>query len=934
MGAVTQVGSISNVLYTTNRTKTFAIGSGAVAGDLFVVRYHAMGANTLTAEDIAMLVDVEESAGSGTFILRTLLYSRVLTAADITQATVRIQWPSSVFKHSGGSAKTYRNTRATTAEPGSWLESHEFDAQSSNLVATGPTITNLSATALLERSYICRLSTSASGTYSTSSTIEFDDENSSLGGGVTSEALTTAGSNAAETYTSGNFTDYALGLSYLVVPPTEGRAKTGLVLGGLSAATSDRDGRSKTELALGVRNTYSKTERSNRAILAIGALATYTAQHSTTAKIGLQIGVRKASPGHPLHATPKIEIAFGIAPGVDPDPSDWIDVTTSFWEKAGPIITTRGSRHSTNQADAGQIQLALDNREREFEPDYSGSSHFPFVRKMAQIRITATYKTIVYGIWRGYVQTFKPQWPKTGTAAFTIVLGADMIDRLALLDVTLSTVDELTADSPVGWWQLDEIAGSTATDSGSGGNDGTIAGSVVVGDLALQPGSTRLAAQFNPATWLTVSTGVDVGNVAALVLTGNLTLLATIKTASVDTDVAHATYGHNVIECADRSSPSIITYHLGFWPNGELQYRHEGAILVLSDPTVDPDLSDGETHRIAITRDISTRTIRAWIDGAETSLSGLIYAVDALPSSVATNELGICERVHDGASGMAFDGHAQDIAIINNVLSDGRIVAIQSGTLDALPAETTSERITRVADAVEIPAALRDFEVGETDLQSSALGDSALSIMQNAAKTELGLLAVDRNGKLIFHARSHRSKQSSEATFGDEGTELRFVAIEPNDSNELLRNEATGQRTGGQEQRSIMPESIAIYDARLLAVGTITPLTDADVVNVLDALVGRFADPVFVAYKLVIRPSIDPGRLWPVVLDLELGDRIQVRYQPVGPAGRLDLEMFVEQVRHEITFRSWQTVVTLTPAKHSFFSLDTSRLGEATQLGY
>jgi hypothetical protein len=74
---------------------------------------------------------------------------------------------------------------------------------------------------------------------------------------------------------------------------------------------------------------------------------------------------------------------------------------------------------------------------------------------------------------------------KTYIARDQAFYGKVKIDELSLYDIELTdsnvtdiynggTPTDLTSLSPLGWWRFEEGSGTTATDSGSGGNDGTL----------------------------------------------------------------------------------------------------------------------------------------------------------------------------------------------------------------------------------------------------------------------------------------------------------------------------------------------------------------------------------------------------------------------------------------------------------------------------
>ncbi len=100
-------------------------------------------------------------------------------------------------------------------------------------------------------------------------------------------------------------------------------------------------------------------------------------------------------------------------------------------------------------------------------------------------------------------------------------------------------------------------------------------------------------------------------------------------------------------------------------------------------------------------------------------------------------------------------------------------------------AELTGRRIERLADLGGWPNTERALDDGLTMMPAGHETVSAWSAMLEAAMSEMGELYVEADGTLTFRDRativSESRSMTSQATFGDQGSELAFHDIQPVD---------------------------------------------------------------------------------------------------------------------------------------------------------
>ena len=119
------------------------------------------------------------------------------------------------------------------------------------------------------------------------------------------------------------------------------------------------------------------------------------------------------------------EVAFDTAPGIEPGPSDWTDLSSRV--RHGLTI-----RHGTPQG--GTCTLDLNNRDRQLDPTNDASPYNLIPSRHARVRVT--YDDTTYDLWRGLVKSWDPVWPEAAQALVRVEI-TDVTRWLALLDADL-----------------------------------------------------------------------------------------------------------------------------------------------------------------------------------------------------------------------------------------------------------------------------------------------------------------------------------------------------------------------------------------------------------------------------------------------------------------------------------------------------------------
>lgn len=259
--------------------------------------------------------------------------------------------------------------------------------------------------------------------------------------------------------------------------------------------------------------------------------------------------------------------------------------------------------------------------------------------------------------------------------------------------------------------------------------------------------------------------------------------------------------------------------------------------------------------------------------------------------------------------------------------------------------EDTGARISRILDAASwyTGAGYRTVAAGDSTLQPYTGGDTAWTLMQLAADSEIGELYADGSGKVVFRSRravlTDARSSTVQAVFGDSpgtvqaaGTELPYTSVTRARDDTTLANDVQAARAGGSPQEAQDAASIAKYlfprtfaRSDLILQDDLTTLLWAQwVLYVAKSDEDRFD-------QIAVNPLRDPANLWPQVLGRQAGDRIQVWRRPPGVSPVVK-DCFIRGIAHAWDWGAgtWQTVWTLQDASRygSFFTLDNATLGQ------
>lgn len=611
------------------------------------------------------------------------------------------------------------------------------------------------------------------------------------------------------------------------------------------------------------------------------------------------------------------EISFASDP-LTASPT-WVDV--SSYLRAWDIKRGRSSERS--RVDAGTAVVVLSNRDRRFDPTYASSPYYPNVVPMRQIRLRATYNAVTYDLFRGFIESWPLRYSGGAKNAGDAVVELSCVDAFKLFSLfqVKAYSAEVLEDAPVAYWKLDDASGAaTAADAGSNGQALTFAGSPTraAGPLFGHKDVVDFDGTNDSAT-LTAPN-------AALKIAGDVTVEFWVRA-----DSWASAPGIVVFEDTGAYSAYAVTID-----GGGQAFITWGSVTGSVGSDLSSALSTGAWHHVVAVRDSGSARARIYLDG-------VLDIETVLPVPRASTTSGSLFVAARDLSSVFLDGRIAHVAIYNKVLSPDRIAAHYAAKVDALKSAASGTQLGALLDAFGWPSAKRNIDAGNSTIQEHTPSGSLLDALHAiGTDAENGIVFMEPDGDVGFHQRHAQwtGHGTALATFGDDGSELRYANIVPAFDDTELANVVRIERDGGTPQQVQNAASKTKYGPRTLEKTGLLIGTDSEALDAANYLLERFREPFLRIESLEISPERDPANLWPQVLgrDIHL-DRITVKRRPPD-TGTITQDEHIIGVEHRATAspREWRTTWRLMGAdQFTYWLLGDATygvLGTTTRLGY
>lgn len=258
--------------------------------------------------------------------------------------------------------------------------------------------------------------------------------------------------------------------------------------------------------------------------------------------------------------------------------------------------------------------------------------------------------------------------------------------------------------------------------------------------------------------------------------------------------------------------------------------------------------------------------------------------------------------------------------------------------------EDSGARVTRILNAAAWYTDHRRVSPGDSPVQGTLWGDTALNLLQLTADSEIGELYMDGAGNVVYRHRQAiiedtRSTQV-QAVFGDAPgtvhgafTELACTPHRRATDDTTLANDVQATSVGGtlQEAQNLTSQRTYLFPrtysrSDLLLADDPTTLAWAQWV----LAVSLSGDDRFDA--ITIDPLADPANLFPQVLAREIGDRIQIWRRPQNSGTTITQDCFIRGIQHDLdaVAGTWSTTWALQSASRytGFLILDDPATGK------
>lgn len=600
------------------------------------------------------------------------------------------------------------------------------------------------------------------------------------------------------------------------------------------------------------------------------------------------------------------------------DAGVWTDVTADLVA----VNTRRGRNRESGAYEPGQKVFTLRNDTRKYDPDNSAGPYYGKLRPNRRARWRNTYNAVTYPTFLGYIDRITQVYggPNASTAQFQVTDIFKLLNR-AELPVSVYATEVLT-DNPTIWWRLDETASdptTTAVNAGSLGTagNGTYQGPVtergVAGLIDRDPG-TAIRTQDPGGTINVPDMGVSI--------------------AQSQFDLA--SYGSWAIEFWVR--PDGAPIGVDRWVSGSnsgIGIQSSGTapaanwtFLLLNTATTQYGVTADAAGQVpnaryhVVAKYGPSQAMAIYVNGVKYTATA--PSSTAPPLSGSLYGIGSLGFLYTFGANLTPGAIADEFAVYTaaagvDPLSDARVLAHYQAGTTPWNGDLPGTRLGRILDNAAVPAGDRNIDTGTTTLQGTDLGGSALAYSQKVEETELGWLFVTRDGKVRFLARDNGytgAYLTSQATLVDDdsgaGIPYREGVSADVDEAVIVTRSTVSRFDGVAKQYS---------DAAAKAEFGWLDETHDGLLHSSDDYSNAYAQWVVSTHKtpatrigtITLEPTANPATMYPVVLGLELGDRVTYKRKAQNSGAVFTQDMRVESISHETGAGYWRTHLQLSP---------------------
>jgi hypothetical protein len=292
-------------------------------------------------------------------------------------------------------------------------------------------------------------------------------------------------------------------------------------------------------------------------------------------------------------------------------------------------------------------------------------------------------------------------------------------------------------------------------------------------------------------------------------------------------------------------------------------------------------------------------------------------------------------------------GYVDDIDISyepgnRSVVSFQASDALSNLTINNLPevnpdVELSGARVTRILDLPEVdwPTDQRSIDTGNSLMSDTDIteGTQAVSYLQLVATSESGEVFVSKDNKFVFKERNS-TPRVPDLIFTDESsipgyTVIPFAELGVVYGSEQLYNRIvlSNDQLSPDEAIAEDAESQLVYGPRSYTVSGLLNDTVSDLQFLAEFLLARFKEPQYRFESLSVVLDVLTEEQQNEVLDLEIGDIVQVRFTPSGIPPAIEQYVRVIGLSHDWQNNEKRIELALERLDFSIFILDSPVLG-------
>ena len=278
-------------------------------------------------------------------------------------------------------------------------------------------------------------------------------------------------------------------------------------------------------------------------------------------------------------------------------------------------------------------------------------------------------------------------------------------------------------------------------------------------------------------------------------------------------------------------------------------------------------------------------------------------------------------------------------SVVKIEVSDALSILANSQIQDFSPvSQLSGARVTAVLDLPEVawPSTLRDIDAGNSTMLDNTVaeGTGTLEYLQLVSSSEFGDLFLSKDGKITFRERN-AVPNIPDIVFSDEVVAGIYTGIQFADVNIVYGSENLYNRIALSNADAIPDEAFAddadsqaTYGPRTLSQSGLLIQNLSELQFLADFLLARYKDPQYrfetVTVVMDTLSTVNQDK----VLDLEIGDIVQVRFEPSDIPPAIEQYCRIIGVSHDWNPNSKNISFALERLDFAIFILDDLVLGE------